>query len=185
MNKKSNSHIPAHETRSLTKKFKQLWLTGSEAKLVFETRAGKAWGTLHVCLGEHPYHDATQLPPNPQEHQKGKDTPSKRRRRERREAARSAAAKAAPVSQEEVEEGEAEEATEADETSVIAEEVVTLHSKTDKSADNEVTEEVAQSDKVQKLPLFVTDIDDEVCSDEEYYDEIDAKSAPTCLQCKI
>ena len=63
--------------------------------------------------------------------------------------------------------------------------MVTLHSEADKSADNEVTEEVAQSDKVQKLPLFVTDIDDEVCSDEEYYDEIDAKSAFTCLQCKI
>ena len=63
--------------------------------------------------------------------------------------------------------------------------MVTLHSEADKSADNKVTEEVAQSDKVQKLPLFVTDIDDEVCSDEECYNEIDAKSAFACLQCKI
>ena len=111
MNSKLNSHIPAFETTSLTNKFKQLWLTGTEAKLVFETRAGKAWGTLHVCLGEHPYHDATQLPPDPQEHHNGKDSPSKRRRRERREAARSAAAKSAPVRPEEEEEEEAEEAT--------------------------------------------------------------------------
>ena len=180
MNSESNRHIPAFEATSLTNKFKQLWLTGTEARLVFETRDGKAWGTLHVCLGEHP-HDANQLPPHPQEHHKGRDTPSKRRRRERREAARSAAVKAAPLISEE---GAAEATNDA---RVIAEEVVTLtlNSETEQSVANEVTEEVIISDTVQKQPLYVTEIDDEICSDEEYYDEIDAKSAFTCLQCKI
>ena len=87
MNSESNRHIPAFEATSLTNKFKQLWLTGTEARFVFETRDGKVWGILHVCLGEHP-HDADQHPTHPQEHHKGRDTPSKEQRRERREAAR-------------------------------------------------------------------------------------------------
>ena len=53
MNSKSRN-FPAFEATSLLNKFKQLWLTETEAKLVFETRDGQAWGSLHVCLGEHP-----------------------------------------------------------------------------------------------------------------------------------
>ena len=177
----SNRQIPAFEATSLTNKFKQLWLTGTEAKLVFETRAGKAWGTLHVCLGEHP-HDATQLPPQPQEHSQGRDTPSKRRRRERREAAmlaQAAVVKAATRS-----EKEAEEAFKTEKESVIAEEAVTLNSESEQS--KEVTEEESRAGMQGPGPLLTTEIDDEICSDEEYYDEIDPGAAAfTCLQCKI
>ena len=31
----------------------------------------------------------------------------------------------------------------------------------------------------------MTDVDDEICTDEEYYDEIDTDVALTCFQCKI
>jgi hypothetical protein len=90
MNHKSRQHIPAFETTSLTNKFKSLWLAGIEAKLVFETRAGQAWRTLQVFLGEHPLQ--LQPPPHPQEHRCGRNSPAKMRRRERREAARAEAA---------------------------------------------------------------------------------------------
>jgi hypothetical protein len=33
--------------------------------------------------------------------------------------------------------------------------------------------------------LFVTDIDDEICDDEQYYEEIDPGEAFTCFQCKM
>ena len=50
----------------------------------------------------------------------------------------------------------------------------------------EATEEVAPNiEKDKKGPLLITDVDDEICSDEEYYEEIDPASAFTCLQCKI
>ena len=50
----------------------------------------------------------------------------------------------------------------------------------------EVTEEVATTiDKDLKSPLLITDVDDEICSDEEYYKEIDPGSVFTCLQFKI
>ena len=111
--------------------------------LVFETREGKAWGTLHVCLGEHP-HDANQLPPHPQEHHKGRDTPSKQRGRECREAARSSAVKAAPLRSEEG----AAEATESDDATVIAEEAVAIYSETNQSVPNDVTEEVPKNETV-------------------------------------
>ena len=90
MNQESRRSIPAYEATSLTNKFKSLWLAGNEAKLVFETRDGQAWGTLHVCLGEHPL----QPPVYPQEHPRKNQSPAKQRRRERREAARVEAAKA-------------------------------------------------------------------------------------------
>ena len=68
MNAKLRRHIPAFETTSLTNKFKSLWLAGIEAKLTFKTRAGEAWGTLQVCLGEHPLQQQQhQQPPDPQE----------------------------------------------------------------------------------------------------------------------
>ena len=64
MNAESRN-IPAFETTSLTNKFKSLWLDGIQAKVVFETCAGQAWGTLHVCLGEHPLQH--RPPPHPKE----------------------------------------------------------------------------------------------------------------------
>ena len=87
MHPESHCEIPAIETTSFPNKFKNLWLAGVEAKLVFETHAGKAWGTLHVCLGEHPGQDQQPLV-HPQEHPHKKLSPSKQRRMERRKAAR-------------------------------------------------------------------------------------------------
>ena len=89
---------------------------------------------------------------------------------------------------------EAEEATKADDEhiessncsevcDVIAENAPT---KDDHDQLVEVTEEVATKiDKDLKSPLLITDVDDEICSDEEYYEEIDPGSAFTCLQCQI
>ena len=81
MNRESGRQFPAFEATSLNNKFKQLWLAGIEAKLVFETRAGQAWGTLHVCLGEHPGH--LQQPSPPQEQPHRHMSPARQRRRER------------------------------------------------------------------------------------------------------
>ena len=33
--------------------------------------------------------------------------------------------------------------------------------------------------------MFLTEVDDEICTDEEYYAEIDTDVALTCFQCKI
>ena len=38
---------------------------------------------------------------------------------------------------------------------------------------------------VENGQLFLTEIDDEVCSDEEYYEEIDPGEAFTCFECNI
>ena len=108
MNVESRRHIPAFETTSLTNKFKSLWLAGIEAKLVFETRAWQAWGTLQVCLGEHPLQH--QPPPHPQERPRERNSPSQQRRRKRREAARVEAAAIEAARAEAV----AEEASESD-----------------------------------------------------------------------
>ena len=71
MDQDSRRNIPAFETTSLTNKSKSLRLAGIEAKLVFETCAGQAWGTLHVHLGEHPCQSQTP----PQEHPLKNDNP--------------------------------------------------------------------------------------------------------------
>ena len=92
MHQEPRGGISAFETTSLTNKFKSLWLAGVEAKLVFETRAGQSWGSLHVCLGAHP--GQAQPPPYPQEPLHKNDSPAKKRRRERRKAAREEAAAA-------------------------------------------------------------------------------------------
>ena len=83
--------ISAFEATSLTNKFKRLGLADVQAKLVFESRAGQAWGTLEVHLGEHPgqHH---QQPSTKQEHSRKHESPSQKGRRERREAARMKAA---------------------------------------------------------------------------------------------
>ena len=73
-------------------------MAGIEVKLTFETRAGQAWGTLEVCLGEHPVQLQQQQHQPPQHIQEvplRHVSPCKQRRRERREAAREAAAIAA------------------------------------------------------------------------------------------
>ena len=90
MDQDSRRNIPAFETTSLTNKFKSLRLAGIEAKLVFETCAGQAWGTLNVQMGEHPCQSQTP----PQEHPLKNDNPAWQRRRKRREAARAEAAAA-------------------------------------------------------------------------------------------
>ena len=63
MNAELHCHIPAFETTSLTNKWKSLWLAGIKPKLTFETCAGQAWGTLQVCLGEHPLQQQQNRPP--------------------------------------------------------------------------------------------------------------------------
>ena len=82
-------------------------MAGIEAKLVFETHAGQAWGTLHVGLGEHPGQHQPTCPPQEPHH--GRVGPAKQRRRERREAARVVAEAAVEV---EANEEDAEQATE-------------------------------------------------------------------------
>ena len=175
----SRHHIAAFETTSLSNKFKSLWLAGIEAKLTFETRAGQAWGTLEVCLGEHPVHlqQPQQQPPHqhlqevPQRH----ESPCKQRRRERREAAREAAAIAAGA------EIVAEEAIDT-ETENISDKHQTIEEEA--LVEKEVAEEAAEHQEYQQS-LFITDIDDEICDDERYYDEIDPETAFTCLQCNM
>ena len=182
MNSDSHRHFPAYEFTSLTIKFKQLWSTGKEAKLEFKTHEGQAWGSLHVCLGEHPSQD----PPDPQERPYGHETPSKQRRRERREAARLAESAAVEASESAIPEEEAAEAADADDEHCDEEHVVTTAEvATANDEVVEVTEEVASTTKAGKSPLLITDIHDEICSDEEFYEEIDPSSAFTCLQCKM
>ena len=110
MNSHSHLCFSAFEFTSLSNKFKQLWLTGKEVKLEFETCEGQALGSLFVCLGEHP----SQPLPHPQEHQYGHETPAKRRRRERRKAARLAELVAVKAAANGIPEDGAVEATEAD-----------------------------------------------------------------------
>ena len=83
----ASGHLAAFETTSLISKIKTLWSAGIDANLFLETKAGQAWGTLRVCLGDHPL--CHQPPPHHQEH--SRDSPARRRRRERREAARAEA----------------------------------------------------------------------------------------------
>ena len=77
MNTESRRHLPAFEATSLNSKFRQLWLAGIKAKLVFKTHAEKAWGTLHVSLGEHPGQHQPTCPP--QEHHRRRVGPAKQR----------------------------------------------------------------------------------------------------------
>ena len=72
---------PAFETISLMNK--SLWFDSVEAKLVFETHAGQAWGTLHVSLGQHLCRPQPSI--LPQEQLRKKVSPAKQRRRDRRE----------------------------------------------------------------------------------------------------
>ena len=166
-------------------KFKQLWLTEKEAKLVFDTRDGHAWGSVHVCLGEQTH----QHPPHSQEYPRGQNSPARQRRRERREAARqvnSAVGTAATPTAT----GSTVVAEKA--TTTVDEENVENSVKEGEIAEEAFTDQIVAEDteevtiaKGQKGSLFVTDVDDEICTDEEYYDEIDTDVALTCFQCKI
>ena len=49
------------------------------------------------------------------------------------------------------------------------------------SADKVGAEEVSS----HQGSLFITDVDDEICEDEKYYEEIDPGTAIKCLNCKI
>ena len=172
MNTETRRQFPAFEATRLNIKFKQLWLAGIEAKLVFETHAGQAWGTLHVSLGEHPGHHL--LPCHGQEPHHRHVSPGKQRRRERREAARAvvlAAVKAAVFEEaeqatEQENENETEDQTFNSETSKLTAGV--LNDPTDVIKD---TVEVSASVEESAQQLFITDIDDEICSDGEYYEK--------------
>ena len=87
MHQEPQGALPAFEATSLMNKFKSLWIDGVDAKVVFETHAGQAWGVLHVSLGEHP--GQVQPPLHPQGRPHRKENPAKQRRRERRKAAQS------------------------------------------------------------------------------------------------
>ena len=50
--------------------------------------------------------------------------------------------------------------------------------------ENEVAEEASEHQECQ-ASLFITDVDDEICDDENYYNEIDPGTAFTCLQCNM
>ena len=179
MHRESGCQFPAFEAASLNNKFKQLWLAGIDAKLVFETHAGQAWGTLHVCLGEHPGHQ--QHPPHPHELPPRHMGPARQRRRERRAAARvvaEAAVKAAANN-----ENEAEKSTESEN---LDETINTNKGQFDAGeAECDNVSEVTEIVPTEEKQLFVTDVDDEICNDEQYYDEIDPSEAFTCFQCKM
>ena len=160
-------NIPAFETTSLLNKFKTLWLSGIEAK--FETRAGQAWGSLHVHPGEHPHQ--VKHPPTLNQYHRKNDSPCRRRRRERREAARLEANTL-------VEEAESTEqvANDENDNENAATEEVTV----------ENTNEQVVAEEVSNNQLFLpVEVDDEFCDDENYYDVVDPDIAFTCLQCNF
>ena len=70
------------EVNSFVGKFVNLWKTGRDANLNFETHAGQACVILRLGLGEHPYHQ------DQEQHDRRRLRPSQQRRRERRAAAR-------------------------------------------------------------------------------------------------
>lgn len=156
---------PAFETTSLTNKFKSLWLAGIEAKLTFETHAGQAWGTLQVCLGENPRQvQEKQLHSDLQETPQRHESPSKHRRRERREAAWAAAALAArsePIAEEVI----GKEANENEDGAIQPLNTEEVEEIGDASANNDGAEE-ASGDQGS---LFITDVDDEISDDENYF----------------
>ena len=166
--------IPAFETTSLVNKFKSLWLSGIDAKLEFETRAGQAWGSLHVFLGEHP-HQVHQGPPQHQHHRKN-DSPCKRRRRERREAARLEANDNNKVT---------EKATESAEE--VSKEKVNIEKTVTEDVSEEITVNVAEvAEEVATSALLLpVEVCDEICDDLEYYEVVDPAIAFTCLQCNL
>ena len=119
-----------------------------------------------------------------------RNSPSQQRRRKRREAARVEAAAIEAARAEAV----AEEASESDpvkaaqaiankniddKAHAATEKVAGAESRAGQAAAAKVTEEVNEGG------LFITTVDDELCSDEEYYDEIDPGTAFTCMQCMM
>ena len=77
------------ELYSFVQKFKQLWHSGVNAHLDAHTRAGQAWVSLHVQLGQAP--GPLQHPPHRQ-----KVSASRQRRKARRAAERKKTAEEAP-----------------------------------------------------------------------------------------
>ena len=154
-------------------KFKHIWLSGQDASLTIDTRAGQAWACLRVPLG---------LAPGPVHHiphkahtQPHRDSPTRRRRRERRANARQAnaaatAAHIAPKAAEEVDNpvpSTMEAAVQVNlphppTTAEAAEEATT---NTDVCRDAaETIEEIVEVTTEQVL----RDLDDEVCPDVIY-----------------
>jgi hypothetical protein len=54
MNSEGHLNVSPFEATSFVTKFKDLWLAGHNASLLFETEAGEASATLRVALGAHP-----------------------------------------------------------------------------------------------------------------------------------
>ena len=164
MYQQPQSNIPAFETTSLISKFKSLWLAGVEANLVFETRAGQAWGTLHVNLGEHPGQAQPPLYHQERPHQKH-DSPAKQRRRERRKAARSETAiETVDMVAEEATNSIDEETNENSNINSATEEV-------QDSSDKVVTEEEATSGKVSESVEKLKERNDDLNKDIKICDD--------------
>ena len=66
-----------YELDTFVTKFKQLWRSGHDAHLDIESKAGKAWVGIRLCLAEEPDFNFPKTP-----------SPSRERRRKRREATR-------------------------------------------------------------------------------------------------
>ena len=175
------------ELDTFIKKFYQLWNAGLTAHLDVNTHAGTAWVGLRVQLGHAP--GPPHHPPQPHalQAQKKVASPSRQRRRARRAAARLANASnnKKETSQdsaiEEIDNLNHEEIDQNVEETVIDETSVQEHPTTVEGVvdDKAVTEEASAT----RGPLFITDIDDEFCEDEEFFDEIDPEIAMTCLVC--
>ena len=133
-------HLAAFETTSLISKLKTLWSAGIDANLFFETKAGQAWGTLRVCLGDHLLRHQT---PPPHQHECSHDSPSQRQRREWRAAAR---AEAASVRSEAIDTPEEEVQIDA-----------FVYNTTNEAATGEVTAFNAKDTKAEEAPTDVVD----------------------------
>ena len=175
------------EIVTFVKKFCQLWNAGCTAHLDVDTHAGNAWVGLRVQLGHalgplhrHPHPPFFQA-------QKKTVSPSRQLRRARRAAARLTNAEEA-VNVETPKDTTIEEIVNVEETVIEEPNALMQHQSIEEvedivevSADKVVAEEASS----HQGSLFITDIDDEICDDEKYYDVIDPGISFTCLVCKI
>ena len=168
------------ELKTFIQKFQQLWQSGLSAHLDLDTHAGQAWVGLRVRLGQAPGPPHKVASPF---HQRSRSTPSRQRRRARRDAERQEkkAEEAVNLVVEETETGtEAEEA-----------EPESNNDEIDSAAIADVLDTHEEIHAVEDVPEpeepapALNIIDDELCPDEEFYEEIDANIAFTCIQCHI
>ena len=168
------------ELDTFIQKFYQLWNAGQTAHLDVDTHAGKAWVGLRVQLGQVP--GPLHHHPHPPfiQPQKKSVSPSRQRRRARRAAARLTAEEAANQNlvKERATENEAPVNNEPSDQHQTTEEVEDV-------VDVIVEKETTSTLKSDEKSLYVTDIDDEICDDEEYFDAIDLGTAMSCLVCNV